>query len=155
MPYFRVPFNPYANCYAYAVNCLKPRGNDAAIPGRQAGNAVTPPYNNAALRQACINDGCVAVANGDTFDQPPAAPANHHLIAVMIAANNQDYHFYRQGPLHAAWTHKPGPHDASNYDGALVEIGHDLWNADLHFGPNHYQFVCYLAVPKGGIQVAG
>ncbi|MDH5484677.1 MAG: hypothetical protein OEY43_05505 [Gammaproteobacteria bacterium] len=155
MAYLRVSFNPLANCYAYAANCLQPAGNNRAIPGRQSGHGVTPPYNAATLTQACINDGCQAVAAGNTFNVPPAAPANHHLIAVMIAANGTDYHFYRQGPLTAAWTHKPGPHDASNYDGGLVEIGADLSAANHTIGHNTYVFVCYLAVPTNGLQVAG
>lgn len=110
MAYIEIPFSDLANCYAYAVNCQKTAGKGRATPGAVKKKTVAvAPFDETKLMLSCLSDGCIALGDNRKIDSPPKPPANHYLIAVMIADNKQDFHFYRQGPNKIPWSHKIGP----------------------------------------------
>ncbi|MGK3992998.1 hypothetical protein [Sorangium sp. So ce1024] len=150
------------NCYAWAADCAAPNGDKKPDPGAKSGVDVKTDgrYDRAKLLDASIADGMALPVDFDGKDigseesEPPDPWPDRYLVALYISKNGADYHWYRQDPETGLWTHKPGPHGVRNFYGnftvikALVSTDHNYGNANTD-----YEFVHYLFVPYGGIQI--
>jgi hypothetical protein len=98
---------PYNNCYNYANNSIT---NTYAQPGRAHGamyeHVTCPDVNTAA-----IADGLVNSAN---FSDP-LSPGQGWYVALVIAPQWPDFHWYRQDNS-GCWSHKPGGTAVRNVD---------------------------------------
>lgn len=108
-----------SNCYGYALNLIATNTSDPYAgwlfqPGYKAGKEYTE------LTEDAIIDAVEAdmevfgrTIRSSSYSEKPGE--NEYKIALVIAPDDDDYHWYRQDSS-GYWSHKPGLTDITNKD---------------------------------------
>lgn len=140
--WWNVPARQYSNnCYNYACNY---RTDSFAQPGYAVGEQYSSIDCNA-VTAAAVKDMLVSGSRASN-----ECPKEGHLVALVVASNGWDYHWYRKG-RNGYWSHKPGPGAVTDLDNSGNLIS-DPRTADRGF---YDEFCTFMFVHHGHIKIDG